>query len=503
MVVADAALIQADGGHRCHLGTRAGRGRLRSVVAIAAACVLLLGACSSSSSHRAATSSRRTAATQRRAPARTRNGAQPSQESVARNAFLAGYPLVVTARTMQTFAGLVGVNRMLRVPRLSAIGTKLVVAPNHDTTYALAILDLRGEPQALTVPPISRYYTFQLIDAWMDTIANIGTRTTGGRPGTWVVVPPGYTGTLPAGTHRIDSPTNQLIVLGRVRAVDDADAPAAFAATARLQLRPLSVLTGGAPAAAAAPAMPKPVGTPQSVGQNGLSYFDEMDDALAVNPPVNAEQREAVRLARSLHVGPGLHTSTSATASERRVLAAGVAQGTAGLDDERDLGAETIDGWTVNLHLGDRAAHLDLRRQAIIAKHYWGPNVAAESVYPIARTADDGMALTGAKNYVIHLRADDLPPVRAFWSYTVYGSDSFFVANAINRYSISGDTPGLVRSTGGSIDLYLSHDPPSGHEANWLPTPTGTFRLVMRLYLPERPVLDGAYRYPAVRVVRS
>lgn len=435
-------------------------------------------------------------------PSTTRKGADPNEATVARDAFMAGYPLVVTVRTMQTFAGLVGVNRMLRVPRLSAIGTRLVVAPNHDTTYALAIIDLRGEPQALTIPPISRYYTFQLIDAWMDTVANIGTRATKGRPGTWVMVPPGYRGKLPAGTHRIDSPTNQLIVLGRVRAVDDTDAPAAFAATAGLQLRPLSALTGQPPAASP-PAMSKPLGTPQTVGENGLTYFDEMDDALAVNAPVNAEQRQAVRLARSLRIGAGLHTSRTASAAQRRILAAAISQGTVELSDERTLGAKTVDGWAVNLSLGDPEAHTDLRSQAIIAKHYWGPNVAAESVYPIARTADDGAALTGAKDYVIHLPANNLPPVGAFWSYTVYGSDSFFVANPINRYSLSGDTPGLVRSSGGSIDLYLSHDPPAGHAANWLPTPPGPFRLVMRLYLPGRAVLDGTYRYPPVHLARS
>ena len=59
--------------------------------------------------------------------------------------------------------------------------------------------------------------------------------------------------------------------------------------------------------------------------------------------------------------------------------------------------------------------------------------------------ASDGRPLTGAKDYVIHLPAGNLPPVKAFWSYTVYGPDSFFVANPINRYSLSGDTPGLVR----------------------------------------------------------
>ncbi len=136
--------------------------------------------------------------------------------------------------------------------------------------YALAVIDLRGGPQALTIPVINRYYTFQLIDAWMGTVANIGTRATNGWPSTWVMVPPGFRGRLPAGTHRIDSPTNQLIVLGRVRAVDDADAARAFAATSSLELRPLSALTGQPPAASA-PVMPKPIGTPRPSVRTALA----------------------------------------------------------------------------------------------------------------------------------------------------------------------------------------------------------------------------------------
>ena len=138
---------------------------------------------------------------------------RPTATTVA-DAFLAGYPLVVTERTIQTFAGLAGVNRLLRVPRLSTISSRFVVAPNHDTVYAIAYLNLRHGPQALTVPLINRYYTFQFIDAWMNTVTNVGTRgerreagDLGDRPARIQGQPPG-----PVGTESTP-PTNQLIVL--------------------------------------------------------------------------------------------------------------------------------------------------------------------------------------------------------------------------------------------------------------------------------------------------
>lgn len=475
------------------------RGRRSKQRAVAAVVVIgvLLAACSSGSEAPSPTSS---------APSTTSpatSAPAPSPTDAAERAVVAGYPLVVTHRILQTFAGLAGINTLLRVPRLTTADSRIIVAPNRDTLYALAILDLRGEPQALTVPRIDRYYTFQFIDAWMNTVANVGTRATAGQAGTWVVVPPGYHGSLPTGTHRIESSTNQMFVLGRIRAVDDADAAAAFAASDGLELQPLSALTGATPAPAP-PSLTPPAGRPEATGTNGLGYYDELGDALTVNPALDTQTRAALAGASTLGVGAGKHPSSTADASQRRALEAGLAAGNAIADDVggADLGGTRINGWDVNLHLGEPRKVVDLRRQAVIAKNYWGPNVAAESVYPVARTASDGTALDGTQDYVIHLDGDDLPPVKAFWSYTVYGPDSFFVVNTANRFSIGGDTPGLLRGADGSIDLYLSHTAPSGHEANWLPTPDGPFRLIMRLYLPERPVLEGTYDYPAVTVVR-
>jgi hypothetical protein len=51
---------------------------------------------------------------------------------------------------------------------------------------------------------------------------------------------------------------------------------------------------------------------------------------------------------------------------------------------------------------------------------------------------------------------------------------------------------------GGAV--VLAHEQPSG-DGNWLPTPDGPFTLVMRLYLPQQPVLDGRWAYPTIDVV--
>ena len=79
----------------------------------------------------------------------------------------------------------------------------------------------------LDVPDTAgRYYVIQLLDAYSNTFAYVGRRTTGTRPGSYAIVPPGFTGTLPAGVKRIQSPTNLVWVLGRTLVKDAADMPA-------------------------------------------------------------------------------------------------------------------------------------------------------------------------------------------------------------------------------------------------------------------------------------
>ena len=47
-------------------------------------------------------------------------------------------------------------------------------APNADTPYSLAWLDLSKQPQVLHAPPIkNRFWTFELVDPWTNNFFNI------------------------------------------------------------------------------------------------------------------------------------------------------------------------------------------------------------------------------------------------------------------------------------------------------------------------------------------
>jgi hypothetical protein len=90
--------------------------------------------------------------------------------------------------------------------------------------------------------------------------------------------------------------------------------------------------------------------------------------------------------------------------------------------------------------------------------------------------------------------------VKSFWSITTYNNASYLVDNPINRYAIGDRTPGLKYNEDGSLDIYIQHDSPGkDKQSNWLPSPSGAFSLLMRLYIPQDTVVKGDYQYPQVK----
>jgi hypothetical protein len=128
-------------------------------------------------------------------------------------------------------------------------------------------------------------------------------------------------------------------------------------------------------------------------------------------------------------------------------------------------------------------------------------NVPEEAMYWTATKDSTGQTLNGQHDYLLHFPPGGTPPNDAFWSLTMTDLQSHMVANPINRYSVS-DTSGLVPNADGSIDIYIQNTAPAGHESNWLPAPTGNFKLWLRAYLPGAAILDGKYTVPPVGEVK-
>jgi len=155
----------------------------------------------------------------------------------------------------------------------------------------------------------------------------------------------------------------------------------------------------------------------------------------------------------------------------------------------------TVNGWSYTLKYGEWGDNILLR--AAFAQVLPAANVPAEAVYWTTTVDSTGSQLNGTHDYIMHFPAGGLPPNNAFWSITMTDLNSFMVNNSINRYNI-GSLSNLTPNADGSVDIYIQNVPPSGNESNWLPAPSGDFKLYLRAYLPGQAILNGSYRVPPV-----
>ena len=162
--------------------------------------------------------------------------------------------------------------------------------------------------------------------------------------------------------------------------------------------------------------------------------------------------------------------------------------------------ARRVNGWLTMYGLGEPRNGMLLR--AAQAQLFLGPvNLSKEAMYWWTNSDGAGRALSGTHNYVMHFPTGGLPPNDAFWSITMADARNHFVANPIDRYSVS-DRSGLAPNLDGSVDIYIQNAAPVGRESNWLPAPEGNFLLWLRVYLPGEAILEGKYPVPPVAEVK-
>jgi len=154
-----------------------------------------------------------------------------------------------------------------------------------------------------------------------------------------------------------------------------------------------------------------------------------------------------------------------------------------------------------NLLLG--TYRTNYRARAEVAFGGLGANAVEDAVYPTAFTDADDQPFSSDSRYVLHFSKDEIPPVRGFWSLTIYDERQLFAANPINRYAI-GDRDQLQFNADGSLDIHIQRASPGpDKESNWLPAPaSGSFTMNLRLYWPKAEVLDGTWAPPPVKRVQ-
>lgn len=383
---------------------------------------------------------------------------------------------------------------------------KAVVRPNFDTLYSSAWLDLSKEPMVVSAPDTGgRYYLLPMLDMWTDVFAVPGKRTSGTAAAAWAVVPPGWTGTLPAGVTRIDAPTPHVWVIGRTQT----NGPADYAAVAKVQdgyaVTPLSRWNKAPAPAAFTPDPTVDMKTPPLVQVDSMpadKYFGYAAELMKANPPHDSDWSQLARLAR-LGIVPGkAFDLAAAPVAVQKALARAVPDAQKLMATKTPTLAPVINGWQMNTTSMGVYGNYYLKR-AIVAQVGLGANQPEDAIYPLAVFDADQKPLDGASQYVVHFEKSEIPPAGAFWSITMYDAQGFQVANPINRFAI-GDRDALKFNADGSLDLYIQNaSPGKDKESNWLPSPaSGKLGVTMRLYAPKPEALDGRWNPPAIKRVQ-
>ncbi len=410
----------------------------------------------------------------------------------------------VTVPNAQSDAPLnqLGSARQLATPR-----NQVIVQPNNDTLYTMGHLDLSAGPLVLHVPAVShhRYYSFEFLDPYTNVFHYVGTRTTGDGAGNFLITGPRFSGPVAKGLKRIRSAYQRVWLAGRTLVYGPGDLAAAHRIQNGYRLIPLArYLAHGL---AWHPPRPSRIVTRhRSVHEpRGITYFDQLGTALAQNPPPRRDAPILRRL-RAVGIGPGLHPSQEHLSAP--VLAGLIAAADAGPGQVFKLRTAIAQqaviahhGWFVP-PLINGAFGTNYTYRAVVALYGLAANRPQEALYIIGVTDPGFGFLNGAHDYVIHFAPGQLPPARYFWSLTMYDQKFFLVPNSIHRYELASHTAGLRRNPDGSLDIYVQHAVPAGHESNWLPAPTGQFEVTLRLYGPQAAALQGVYVYPPITPTR-
>jgi hypothetical protein len=396
------------------------------------------------------------------------------------------------------------INQFANLREFPTAEFKQVVRANVDTLYSSAFLDLTFEPIVLSVPRTQgRYYLLPMFDAWTNVFASPGERTTGTGAGSFVITGPGWNHPLPAGMRELKSPTNIVWILGRTQTNGPEDYAAVHALQNGYQLIPLS--RAGKPYTAPEGRLNPDVDmtippVERLQRMTAVEYFAQLAGLLKSNPPPEADAEVLAKLAR-IGVIPGEKFDITRLDPQ---FAKGLERSlTVALQRLQEAAKQTgapVNGWRVPaMILGNYGTNY--RARAIIALIAFGANLPADAVYPTTFVDAEGKTLNGANRYRLHFDKALTPPVKAFWSVTMYDPQSFFVANPLNRHALSSWMP-LKHSADGSLDLYIQHESPGQDlEVNWLPAAAGEFNITLRMYWPEErqpSILDGSWQPPPV-----
>jgi hypothetical protein len=434
-------------------------------------------------------------------------------KQIALDAYVYGYSLLTTEVTrlqMSNVPKQMGLQSPMgmftNVPRYPPADYRGVSAPNADTLYSVAWVDL-SQPMVFSRPDMgTRFHLFEMVDLWMTIIKSPGSREFGGKAMNFLLTGPDFKGPVPEGMTQIAFPSRYMVILGRTYADGtDADYKIVNALQAQLKLTPLASF--GKPFTPVAPPVTdagismtdKPQQVILDMGTDG--YFQRMADLMCKTAPPAAEDAPIIARMAKIGIEPCKYDPSKMPAEVKPTLPQ---DGIKLIEANKDKMGAMVNGWVISKGLGRYGT--DYMKRAVVAAFGWPANLQDDAVYPYTEIDSSGAELTGANKYTLTFAKGQTPPVGGFWSITMYMIDGgwWFVPNPLNKFTVSPRN-NLKANADGSITLYFQAESPGkDKESNWLPAPKGKFIPMMRLYGPNQTpptILDGSWAPPKVEKV--
>jgi hypothetical protein len=436
---------------------------------------------------------------------------------LAIEAYTFGYPLVtmeMTRRVITNVAAPEGtkapMGQISKLREYPNAAFRDVTAPNADTLYTSAWLDLGKEPWVVSIPAMGdRYALFPMLDGWTTVFQVPGKRTTGTGAQTYAVTGPGWAGSLPPGMKEYKSATNLVWLLGRIYCTGTPeDYKLVHELQDQVKVMPLSAYGKDytPPAGKVDPAIDMKTAVRDQVNRmDAVEYFTLLCELMKTNPPYKADAPTVDKMA-AIGIVPGESFDRSKFNPDFAKRVPQIAFDRIMLHFKfSDGDVKNVNGWGFTVKTGIYGT--DYIQRALITAIGLGANRPQDAIYPTSQKYAGGLIgrdYVGTEKYVMSFEKGLMPPVDGFWSLTMYDANYFFVDNPLNRYSISVRQP-LKANADGSTDLYIQNESPDADkESNWLPAPKGKFILMMRLYWPKEgdpSIIDGSWVLPPVKKV--
>jgi hypothetical protein len=430
---------------------------------------------------------------------------------MGRFAYFWGYPLINVFNRRNAFRKIPEPGRLNGVLPVAPVGyigmltdyikpeQRNVACPNQDVAYGYGFFELDKQPVIIQVPDFGdRFWVYAIYDARTEKVGDLG-KMYGSKPGFYLLHGPKWEGKIPDGIIGVlKSKTELGNAVPRVFMDDtDDDRNAIEPVLNQVMIYPLTEFDGKMKTKDWKAAPDIKGGATQSGETKWVvpeKFFDQLPEVLMIVPPLPGEE--------ALY---GQFTALLAAATKNPEIKKMLDAEAVATDKElmKDFllwkfnGKPAGNGWNRSQHNAEWGLDYYNRSGTACSNIY--DNAPNETQYFYTDDDSKGNKLNGGKNFKITFPKGETPPVKGFWSVTLYNEAHFFNPNPLNRYSLGTKNKAMKESADGSLTLYVcSKSPGADKETNWLPAPEGDFSLYIRAYWGKEKIIDGSWKPPVI-----